>query len=206
MNGRNATLITMGQVQAEHICNSSLYASAGHLFERLDTDVYDVKLSLYRICGENIQDLLRSKSSLQEVKRTAGTKDVLKSSMKVDIKSTEEAQRFILRAMKARNCIKGHVVLCYDVKRLADGAMTKLKILDLLMLVNGESTQPDQEINLINQEIASVERVQMALKRKQNLYIPYRDSQVIKLAQDTVTKDGLISVILHSTKNVYLFY
>ena len=144
--------------------------------------------------------MLRLKS--QQVKRTAGIKDFIKASLKVDVKSAEEAQRFILRAMKSRNYSKGHVVLCYDVNRLADGARTKFKILDLLMPVNGESTRPAKEMKLINQEIASVERVLKALKSKQKVYIPYRDSQVTKVMQDTLTRDGLKSVVITASSKI----
>ena len=171
-----------------------------------------VKLSMLEIYNEAYRDLLSSQRTKLEVKRTKDGRNEVYGLTIVDVASLEEVQRHVeagslLRHTGAHDLndrsSRSHLILSLDVecKKKDETLTAKLNLVDLAgserLSRTGATGDRLKEAQAINKSLSSLGDVVNALAKKTQCHVPYRNSKLTYLLQDSLSRAAKVLMVVN---------
>ena len=187
------------------------YRTVDRLFEQIESRKpayhYTVSLTVIEVYNENIYDILRkgNREDRLEMRTYNGRCQVLDAAT-VSVSNAAEVTPILNRAFAGRSCgstalnersSRSHCLLTFYITGVNMVSKTKVTgKLNLIDLAGSERTAKSKaegerlcEANCINRSLSNLGRVICALHQKAT-HIPYRDSKLTLLLQDSLSRDS----------------
>lgn len=189
------------------------------IFDKIDAESFSIKCSFIEIYIEKIKDLLNTKTKDLKLKQNANGSVYIKNITEKSVVNTEDILSVIQTGFKNRSTAstslndfssRSHaIVSLYISQTKEDGTeiQSKIHFIDLAGSENvGKSEVKGmnlQEAQYINKSLSALSNVISALTEKGREHIPYRDSKLTYLLNDSLggnSKTIIITTI--SDKNI----
>lgn len=181
-----------------------------HILTRIGADKqniegFDLSCSFIEIYNEQIYDLLDSKKAKRELKESPQGGVMIKDATQVKIRDLETIYQQLTRGNDNRSVgetamnkdsSRSHCILTLHLQTsiVRDGRelvkKSKLNLVDLAGSERQTKTQAKgdrlKEANSINLSLSALGNVISALISKKNVHIPYRDSKLTRILQDSL--------------------
>eukprot|EP00762_Andalucia_godoyi_P001494 ANDGO_00284.mRNA.1 Kinesin heavy chain len=201
-----------------------LFEQIDHFRAKNASYEYKVTLSYIQIYLEMIQDLLNTESTNLQIREDADTGVFIKGVREVIVTSLEDCVALIREGDEARvvaltklnaSSSRSHACLVIKIERrtrltrenqenevLGDGTVQygKLTLVDLAgserMKKTGASGKQAEEAKAINLSLSALGNVISALTDPKQTHVPFRDSKLTRLLQDSLGGNGKTSVVV----------
>lgn len=199
------------------------YRTVDRLFEeitmRRPAYQYSVSLSVIEVYNDNLFDMLRKTNREERLEmRTVNGRSQVLDATQIPVEHAEEVPPILTRAFATRSCgatllnersSRSHCLVTFLITGV--NTCTKTKVtgkLNLIDLAGSERTTKSKaegdrlsEANSINKSLSNLGRVICALHQKQS-HIPYRDSKLTMLLQDSLCGDSKTVLIATINPNI----
>ena len=171
-----------------------------------------VKLSMLEIYNETLIDLLTDKRCKLEVKRCSDGTHEVQGLHRVSVASLEEVQRHVESGSKRRQTgahdlndrsSRSHLILSLDVecRRKDEVLSSRLNLVDLAgserLSRTGATGDRLKEAQSINKSLSSLGDVVNALAKKTQCHVPYRNSKLTYLLQDSLSRAARVLMVVN---------
>jgi kinesin family member 5 len=218
-SGTGKTLTIFGHESGNFEQRGIIPRSCDLLFEQLskDTEIvcYDVKCSFLEIYREQIKDLLVQNQVSLKLRQNHIQGVYVQGLTEISVGSSEDILKAIDAGYQQRHTAstalndvssRSHAVLTLTITQsLKDGSnsWSKLHLIDLAGSENVGRSQAQgitlMEAQMINKSLSALGNVINALTEKNRDHIPYRDSRLTYLLQDSLGGNSKTSVICTAT-------
>jgi kinesin family protein C2/C3 len=171
-----------------------------------------VKLSMLEIYNETLIDLLTDKRCKLEVKRCSDGTHEVQGLTTQPVASLEEVHRHVESGSKRRQTgahdlndrsSRSHLILSLDVecKRKDEVLTSRLNLVDLAgserLSRTGATGDRLKEAQAINKSLSSLGDVVNALAKKTQCHVPYRNSKLTYLLQDSLSRAARVLMVVN---------
>ena len=189
-----------------------VYYACDKLFNMFDKKsiTYEMTCCLMEIYNEQISNLLPNNKEKIEVLESPSKEMVLQNAEKVKIKSAKQLISLVERGAKSRHIAenfsnkrssRSHMIVLLEVSFLYKNQMKSSKIV-FLDLAGSERVVLDKKDLMI--EGANINRSLLALtncisilsQRRDNSYVPYRNSKLTRILKDFMNQDNVIKFLV----------
>jgi kinesin family protein C2/C3 len=167
---------------------------------------FDIQVSVFEIYNDSVYDLLQSKRVALDVRQGADGMDVIGGSSQ-PVTKIEDVERIIRVGQKNRSTAstnlnehssRSHLLLRVKILGLneltGESTQGKLTLVDLAgserLSRSGATGQAAKETAHINQSLSSLGNVISALQQGNDQHVPYRNSKLTYLLQDSLGTGG----------------
>mmetsp|Transcript_3077 Transcript_3077/g.6366 ORF Transcript_3077/g.6366 Transcript_3077/m.6366 type:complete len:591 (+) Transcript_3077:22-1794(+) len=216
----NSTSLGRSDPELRGVCPRLMQAVFHQVYAQLGGDVlYEIYASYIQIYMERVSDLINPAKNKLKIYNSPGNNLWVTDATKTPVKNVKEVLQILEYGAKNRitastlsnqESSRSHalLVLTIDKNQLAEGRLktSQLYIADLCgsekLSKTGATDQRLKEAQTINKSLLSLGNVIQALV-DQKRHVPYRDSKLTRLLQNSFGGNSLTSLILCCSSNSY---
>lgn len=212
--GSGKTFTMMGELLSDY--NQGIIPkTSNELFNHIDNDSenieYIIKISMLEIYKDNLNDLLNDKSSTLKIKQcphkgiyVEGLNSICVTNAKelIEVVCMGEEYRTVAFTRLNDRSSRSHMLCIIEVIQNLDNGSTKKGMLNLVDLAGSEKVRNSgvtgihlEEATKINLSLSSLGKVISALAAGKD-YVPYRDSKLTRLLQESLGGNYKTSLIV----------